>query len=40
MNPFVRLLIYLVVAPLLGGLLAGVDRIVSARLQSRLGPPI
>ncbi|HTZ21557.1 MAG TPA: complex I subunit 1 family protein [Opitutaceae bacterium] len=40
MNPFVRLLVYLVVAPLLGGLLAGVDRIVTARLQSRLGPPV
>jgi len=40
MNPFVRLLIYLVFAPLVGGLLAGVDRIVTARMQSRLGPPI
>jgi formate hydrogenlyase subunit 4 len=40
MNPFIRLLVYLVVAPLLGGLLAGVDRIVSARMQSRQGPPL
>jgi len=40
MNPFVRLLIYLVFAPLVGGLLAGIDRIVTARMQSRLGPPI
>jgi formate hydrogenlyase subunit 4 len=40
MNPFVRLLIYLVGAPFLGGLLAGVDRIVSARMQSRQGPPV
>jgi len=40
MSPFFRLLVYLVAAPLLGGLLAGVDRIVTARMQSRLGPPI
>lgn len=40
MNPFARLIVYLLVAPLLGGLLAGADRLISARLQSRLGPPI
>jgi formate hydrogenlyase subunit 4 len=40
MNPLARLIVYLVVAPLLGGLLAGADRIISARMQSRLGPPI
>jgi len=40
MNPFFRLLIYLVAAPLLGGILAGVDRIVTARMQSRLGPSV
>lgn len=40
MNPWARLIVYLVVAPLLGGLLAGADRIISARMQSRLGPPI
>jgi formate hydrogenlyase subunit 4 len=40
MNPFCRLLVYLVAAPVVGGLLAGVDRIISARMQSRLGPPI
>ena len=33
-------LIYLLAAPLVGGLLAGVDRIVSARMQSRIGPPL
>jgi ech hydrogenase subunit B len=32
--------IYLVGAPLAGGLLAGIDRRVSARLQGRWGPPI
>lgn len=40
MNPLARLILYLVLAPLLGGLLAGADRIVSARMQSRIGPPL
>lgn len=31
---------YVVIAPLLGGLLAGIDRIVTARMQSRKGPPV
>jgi len=30
----------LVLAPLVGGLLAGVDRIISARMQRRQGPPL
>lgn len=29
-----------VLAPVLGGLVAGVDRVVTARLQSRMGPPL
>lgn len=33
-------LLWLVVAPILGGLLAGADRILSARLQGRVGPPL
>lgn len=33
-------LAFLVLAPLLGGLLAGVDRVVTARMQSRQGPPV
>ena len=40
MSPWWRLLIYLVAAPLLGGLLAGIDRRISARMQARLGPPL
>lgn len=40
MNPWIRLILYLVLAPVAGGLLAGLDRIVSARMQSRMGPPI
>lgn len=31
---------YLVLAPVIGGLLAGLDRIVSARMQGRVGPPV
>ena len=31
---------YMVCAPLLGGLLAGLDRRVSARMQGRWGPPV
>lgn len=40
MSPFIRLVLYLVAAPVIGGLLAGVDRRLSARMQSRQGPPI
>lgn len=32
--------VYLVAAPIVGGLLAGLDRKVSARLQGRWGPPV
>lgn len=31
---------YLLLAPLLGGLLDGVDRVISARMQRRKGPPL
>jgi len=40
MNPLLRFAIYLVLAPLVGGLLAGIDRKLSARLQARQGPPL
>ena len=30
----------LILSPLVGGLLTGVDRRITARLQSRLGPPL
>ncbi|MDR0434649.1 MAG: NADH-quinone oxidoreductase subunit H, partial [Gracilibacteraceae bacterium] len=33
-------LVYLIAAPLIGGLLAGADRIISARMQGRYGPPL
>lgn len=31
---------YLILAPVIGGLLAGIDRKISARMQRRVGPPI
>jgi len=31
---------YLVLAPVIGGLLAGVDRVITARMQGRFGPPV
>jgi ech hydrogenase subunit B len=33
-------ILYVVLAPLLGGLLSGVDRRITARMQGRFGPPI
>jgi len=36
----VFILIGLAVGPLLGGLVSGLDRILTARLQSRIGPPL
>jgi formate hydrogenlyase subunit 4 len=40
MNVWMRVVIYLAAAPVVGGLLAGWDRRISARMQSRRGPPI
>ena len=40
MNDLIGILAFLIVGPLLGGLLAGVDRILTARMQSRKGPPL
>jgi ech hydrogenase subunit B len=31
--------LFLIIAPILGGLLAGCDRVLTARFQSRVGPP-
>lgn len=40
MIPIVSVILYLVLGPVIGGLLAGVDRIITARLQGRIGPPL
>lgn len=34
------LMITMIIAPLIGGLLTGVDRKISARMQNRIGPPL
>lgn len=34
------LIVTIIVAPLIGGLLTGVDRKISARMQNRIGPPL
>ena len=38
--PILYALVYILVAPVLGGLIAGIDRKVTARMQGRVGPPI
>jgi len=40
MNPWIRALIYVLAAPVIGGILAGLDRRLTARMQARRGPPI
>ncbi len=40
MNQFIIVIVTLVVAPIVGGLLFGIDRRITARLQGRFGPPI
>ena len=40
MSPTLWAILFVVLAPVFGGLLAGVDRRVTARMQSRIGPPI
>lgn len=34
------IILYVLITPFLGGLLAGIDRKISARMQGRFGPPI
>lgn len=36
----ISIVAYLILAPIAGGLLAGIDRKISARMQGRFGPPI
>ncbi|RKM58918.1 NADH-quinone oxidoreductase subunit H [Butyrivibrio sp. XB500-5] len=36
----IKALLYVLLAPFIGGLLSGVDRVFSARMQGRQGPPV
>lgn len=40
MKIFLLFMLYLVGAPLVGGLLSGIDRKITARMQGRIGPPV
>jgi ech hydrogenase subunit B len=40
MTTVLSVIAYLILAPVIGCLLAGLDRIVSARMQGRVGPPL
>lgn len=40
MNAWIAVILYIVLAPIIGGLISGVDRKISARMQGRFGPPI
>ena len=40
MSSFISVILYLVLAPFVGGLLEGADRIITARMQGRVGPPL
>lgn len=40
MNQVLIVILYVLLAPLAGGLLAGLDRKITARMQGRFGPPV
>ncbi len=40
LNNLILIIIAILVAPVLGGLLTGADRIITARMQNRMGPPL
>ena len=39
-NPVVRSILALILAPVLGGIIMGLDRKITARMQGRMGPPL
>ena len=39
-SPYILVVLAVLVAPLLGGLISGLDRKITARVQGRIGPPI
>ncbi|MEN6460152.1 MAG: complex I subunit 1 family protein [Syntrophomonas sp.] len=40
MSQLITILLVIIFAPILGGLLNGLDRIITARMQGRVGPPL
>jgi formate hydrogenlyase subunit 4 len=36
----IAVILFIILAPLIGGLLSGIDRILSAKMQGRVGPPL
>ncbi|MCM2465353.1 respiratory chain complex I subunit 1 family protein [Methanoculleus oceani] len=40
MNGIIGAVLFLILAPIVGGLIAGIDRKITARMQGRVGPPI
>ncbi len=40
MNGILGAVLFIIIAPFLGGLVAGADRILTARMQGRVGPPL
>lgn len=40
MNTILTALGFLILAPVIGGLITGLDRIITARMQGRVGPPV
>ena len=40
MKTLILLIVYFLLAPFLGGLLSGLDRKITSRLQGRIGPPL
>ena len=37
---YINGILFIIFAPIIGGLLQGIDRKISARMQGRIGPPI
>lgn len=40
LSVLIAVILYIVLAPFIGGLISGIDRKISARMQGRFGPPI